>query len=253
MKKKKLGLIGFPLGHSFSKSYFADKFENEDIGGFEYLNFEMETVNGLRDLIEKETELIGLNVTIPHKENVIPILDELDPVAEAIGAVNTIKIYRTSEDIKLKGFNTDAHGFKQSMLPYFASQHQKALILGTGGAAKAVEYVLDDLGVDLLYVSRNPQTDKEVGYDELNKEALGKFKFIINSTPLGMHPNVDRCPDIPYELLTPEHFLFDLVYNPAETLFLKKGKEKNAIILNGLNMLKMQAEKAWDIWTTDSI
>lgn len=246
---KKLGLIGYPLGHSFSAGYFKSKFENEKIAGYSYENFEIDSINLLPKIINENPELLGLNVTIPYKEAVIPFLDELSPEAAAIGAVNTIKITRTDGTIKLKGFNTDCHGFSESLKPFLASNHYNALILGTGGAAKAVEYVLKNIGIEVMYVSRNASKKNEISYEVLNEVAMKRFPLIINSTPLGMFPKIDVCPNIPYEYIDSKNLLFDLIYNPEETLFLKKGKEKGAITLNGLQMLKLQAEKAWEIWT----
>ena len=248
---KKLGLIGFPLGHSFSAGFFKSKFQKEKIEGYSYQNFEISSIELLPEIITNNPDLLGFNVTIPYKEAVIPFLDELSPEAKAIGAVNTVKIYRENGTVKLKGFNTDCFGFSESLKPFLASNHYKALILGTGGAAKAVEYVLKNIGIEVLYVSRNASAKNEVPYDVINKIAVKSFPLIINSTPLGMHPNTDSCPSIPYEHLDSNNLLFDLIYNPKETLFLKKGKAKGAITLNGLQMLKLQAEKAWEIWTVD--
>ena len=245
----KLGLIGYPLGHSFSAGYFKNKFETEKIEGYSYQNFEISTIDLFPKIISDNPELLGLNVTIPYKEAVIPFLDELSPEAAAIGAVNTIKIIRKNGTIKLKGFNTDCHGFKESLKPFLASNHYNALILGTGGAAKAVEYILKEIGIEVMYVSRNASKKNEISYEVLNEIAMKRFPLIINSTPLGMFPKTEVCPDIPYEYLDKNNLLFDLIYNPEETLFLKKGREKGAITLNGLQMLKLQAEKAWEIWT----
>lgn len=247
---KQLGLIGYPLGHSFSAGYFKTKFEKENIQGFSYENFEIDNINKLPQVIANNPDLLGFNVTIPYKEAVIPYLDELDEDAAQIGAVNTVKISRTDGVIKLKGYNTDCFGFSESLKPFLASNHYKALILGTGGAAKAVEYVLKKIGIEILYVSRKPAGSKEIAYDELTDIAVKSFPLIINSTPLGMHPNIDACPLIPYSGLNQDNLLFDLIYNPEETLFLKKGKEKGAITLNGLQMLQLQAEKAWEIWNS---
>lgn len=248
MSNKKLGLIGFPLTHSFSAKYFADKFEKENIEGYEYGNYEIPTIEDFPDVIKKNPDLIGLNVTIPYKEQVIPYLDELDPEAAEIGAVNTIKIDRTGDKVKLIGYNTDIYGFRETLKPLLKQNHYKALILGTGGAAKAVEYVLKKIGLSILYISRNPKGDNERSYGDLNEFALQDFPVVVNSTPLGMHPKVDACPDLPYQFLTENNLLFDLIYNPAETLFMKKGAEQGAETQNGLGMLKLQAEKAWEIW-----
>ena len=248
MAIQKLGLIGFPLSHSFSVSYFKNKFEAEKITDFTYENFEIPTIEELNKVIDENPNLIGLNVTIPYKEQVIPFLDELDDDAKKIGAVNTIKIIRTGNTRKLIGYNTDCYGFSESLKPLLKQAHYKALILGTGGAAKAVEFVLKEIGLDVLYVSRNPASENELGYTDLIGDVFDKYKVIINSTPLGMFPKVDNCPEIPYEFLNSENLLYDLVYNPAETLFMKKGAEQGAATQNGLPMLQLQAERAWEIW-----
>lgn len=250
MNNKKLGLLGYPLAHSFSAKYFAEKFKNENIEGFTYENFEIPTIEEFTDVIKNNPEIVGLNVTIPYKEKIIPFLDELDDEAREIGAVNTIKVIRTADGVKLKGYNTDIYGFKETLKPLLKMNHYKALILGTGGAAKAVEYVLKKIGLDVLYVSRNPESDSERSYNEINDVAVKNFPVIVNSTPLGMHPKVDVCPDIPYEHLTEDNLLYDLIYNPGETLFMKKGAEQGANTQNGLGMLKLQAEKAWEIWNS---
>ena len=178
----------------------------------------------------------------------IPFLDELDDEAKEIGAVNTIKIIRKNGTVKLKGYNTDIYGFRETLKPLLQQHQYKAFILGTGGAAKAVEYVLKKIGLDVLYVSRNPSSKKEIAYTDLNEFAVQDFSVIVNSTPLGMFPKVDVCPEIPYQFLTDKNLLYDLIYNPGETLFMKKGKEQGANTQNGLGMLKLQAEKAWEIW-----
>lgn len=250
MSIKKLGLIGYPLTHSFSARYFAEKFDKEGIEGFSYENFEIPKIEDFPDVIKNNPEVVGLNVTIPYKEQIIPYLDELDDEAREIGAVNTIRVIRTKDSVKLKGYNTDIYGFRETLKPLLKMNHYKALILGTGGAAKAVEYVLKKIGLDVLYVSRNPSSENEKSYDELNDVAVKNFPVIVNSTPLGMHPKVDVCPDLPYKDLTEDNLLYDLIYNPAETLFMKQGAEQGAITQNGLGMLKLQAEKAWGIWNS---
>ena len=247
---KVLGLIGYPLGHSFSAGYFKEKFSKESITGFEYNNFEISDIKLLPDIIKNNPELIGLNVTIPYKEAVIPFLDVLDISAKNVGAVNTIKIDRSGDKIKLTGYNTDTYGFRESLKPSLAMHHQKALILGTGGAAKAAGFVLKDIGLKVLFVSRNPSNENEVSYDSLNETVMQNFPLIVNSSPIGMHPNIDQCPGIPYQFLDSKNLLFDLIYNPEETLFLKKGKEKGTLTQNGLPMLMLQAEKAWEIWNS---
>ncbi len=246
---KTYGLIGFPLSHSFSAGYFKTKFERENISDCEYKNFEISSIEQITPTLLNNPFLLGFNVTIPYKEQIIPYLHYIDPDAKKIGAVNTVKVIRKQGKIELHGYNTDTYGFKETLKPLLASHHNKALILGTGGAAKAVEYVLKNIGLDVLYVSRNPLED-EVSYSDLNEIAIQNFPLIVNSTPLGMYPKVDVCPEIPYEFLTSKNLLYDLIYNPEETLFLKKGREKGALTQNGLGMLKLQAEKAWEIFNS---
>ena len=246
------GLIGFPLTHSFSKRYFGDKFTREGIKESSYDLYEMETLDGLAELLKKP-DLRGLNVTIPHKKAVISHLDDLDDSsAERIGAVNTIKIFA---DGSTKGYNTDYYGFKQSLVEWLdrrgeACSSFQALILGNGGAAKAVQVALQDLEITYQQVSRSPQNGCLV-YEDLNEEIVGSHRLVINTTPLGTFPNIEGCPALPFEWVGNQHYLYDLVYNPAETTFLKKGAEKGAATQNGLKMLELQAEKAWDIWTSD--
>jgi shikimate dehydrogenase len=243
---KKYGLIGFPLTHSFSKKYFTEKFQKEHITDTEYHLFEIENIESLPELINKNPDLAGLNVTIPHKRNVIPFLSEMDKSAKNVGAVNVIKF----RDGKLIGYNSDYYGFLESLKRFTgpAFIQLKALILGTGGAAMAVQASLKDNNIPFRNVSRNTSQDA-ISYEELaNSQLLDTHKLIINSTPLGMYPNVESCPPIPYEKLTTDHFLFDLVYNPLETEFLKRGKAKGARTKEGLEMLHLQAEKAWEIW-----
>ncbi|MDD2961786.1 MAG: shikimate dehydrogenase [Muribaculaceae bacterium] len=240
------GLIGYPLGHSFSKDYFNQKFLAEGINA-NYINFEIPDINFLMEIISENNNLNGLNVTIPYKEQVIPYLDELDDDARAIGAVNVIKFIKSKNSIKLKGYNSDVIGFCNSIEPLLRLHNTDALILGTGGAAKAVEFGLKKLGIGTQYVSRTRQ-ENAITYDDLDEEAMHKYTVIVNTTPLGMYPNVGQCPDIPYQYITPDHLCYDLLYNPDETLFLKKAKEKNAVIKNGLEMLLLQAFAAWNIW-----
>ncbi len=258
------GLIGNPLTHSFSEKYFSEKFKRENISDAEYKLFLLEKIEVFPDFISQHPNLIGLNVTIPYKEKIIPFLDELDETAKAVGAVNTISFlsaFDTSFDrlrttqsdkkILLKGFNTDVYGFRQSLKPFLTSAHERALILGTGGASKAVEYVLKQIGVDCIFVSREKQVvagKTILTYDELNSYVVASCKLIVNCSPVGTFPHVDEFPNLPYESLTKEHLLYDLIYNPEETAFLKKGKAQGAEIMNGLDMLKLQAEKAWEIW-----
>lgn len=246
------GLIGCPLKHSFSAKFFTKKFEMENIDA-EYLNFEINDIQQIREIIRDNPHLKGLNVTIPYKEQVIPFLDELSPEVKKIGAVNVIKIVRKPNDrydYHLKGYNTDYLGFKKSIEPLIKPNiHKKALILGTGGASKAVVQALDDLGINWKYVSRTAGENK-FSYDELTPEIINNYQIIINASPVGTFPNINECPAIPYQYLTKNHLLFDLVYNPAETLFLKKGKAQGATVKNGEEMLRLQALEGWKIWTT---
>ncbi len=244
------GLIGFPLKHSFSAKFFTEKFMRENIDA-EYLNFELEDILDIRRVILFNQHLKGLNVTIPYKEKVIPFLHDISPEAERVGAVNVIRIERKPGDMyyyKLTGYNTDYTGFKNSLNPILkADVHRKALILGTGGASKAVAQALKDLNIDWTYVSRS-KGDNRLTYNELTSAIILDHKLIVNASPVGTFPDVDNCPDIPYQYLTTGHLLYDLVYNPETTLFLKKGKEQGAVIKNGKEMLELQALAAWEIW-----
>lgn len=249
---RKFGLIGFPLGHSFSKGYFKEKFGKERITDCSYDNYPLETIDMLPGLLDKERELEGLNVTIPYKQQVISFLHSIDTEAKSIGAVNCLKITRTNDKfIHLKGFNTDCYGFEVPLKKALKKYHTKALILGTGGASKAVVHVLGKLGIEYRYVSRRPVNDQIWSYEQLNDELISEHKIIINTSPLGMYPDVDTYPAIPYSGITSRHLLYDLVYNPELTLFLKFGKEKKATTINGLPMLYLQAQKSWEIWNQD--
>ena len=244
---KKYGLLGYPLGHSFSRNYFNQKFEAERIDA-EYLNFEIPEIKEIKNVIKENPELNGLNVTIPYKEQVIPYLDDFDEDARLIGAVNVIKFSKgLFGKVKLKGYNSDIIGFKQSIEPLLKEHHRKALILGTGGASKAVFQGLKQLGVASTFVSRKAK-EYCITYEEITPKVMEQYTVIVNTTPLGMYPNVNACPDIPYDLLTSDHLLYDLLYNPDETLFMRKGKEKGAVVKNGLEMLLLQAFAAWEIW-----
>lgn len=244
------GLIGYPLAHSFSLKFFSEKFEQEGIPA-EYLNFEIEDVLEVSRVVLFNPHLKGLNVTIPYKEKILPLLHEVTPEAKQIGAVNTIRVERTPGDMygyKLVGHNTDYVGFRESIAPLLTPEtHRKALVLGTGGAAKAVTHVLSDMGIEWKYVSRTPTADR-LSYRDLTSEILESHTIIINASPVGTFPNEDQCPAIPYEHLTPRHLLYDLIYNPMETLFLKKGKERGAMFKNGKEMLERQALAAWKFW-----
>ena len=244
---KKYGLLGYPLGHSFSKNYFNQKFEAEKIDA-EYLNFEIPDIKEIKSVIKENPELNGLNVTIPYKKQVIPYLDDLDDDARLIGAVNVIKFSKgLFGKVKLKGYNSDIIGFKQSIEPLLKDHHRKALILGTGGASKAVFHGLKQLGIAATFVSRQSK-EYCITYEEITEKIMEQYHVIVNTTPLGMYPNVNACPNIPYELLTSDHLLYDLLYNPDETLFMQKGKERGAVVKNGLEMLLLQAFAAWEIW-----
>lgn len=241
------GLLGFPLSHSFSKKFFSEKFEHEQIANCKYELFPIAHADQIRELIENQPSLCGLNVTIPHKVNVIPFLNELDEAALEIGAVNCIDINQSGSLPFLKGFNTDAYGFEESLKPLLEKQHQKALIFGNGGAAKAIKYVLSKLGISYLTVVRNPAPNA-ILYSAVTAEMLNEYKLLVNTTPLGMLPNLDSFPVIPYQFITPQHLAYDLVYNPEETAFLTKVKTQGGKIKNGLEMLHLQAERSWDIW-----
>ncbi|MDD2314795.1 MAG: shikimate dehydrogenase [Proteiniphilum sp.] len=245
------GLIGFPLKHSFSAKFFAEKFHREEINA-EYLNFEIEDIHEIRRVILFHQHLKGLNVTIPYKEKVLPFLHDISPEAKKIGAVNTIRVDRKPGDMyfyRLTGYNTDYIGFRDSLLPLLnPAIHRKALILGTGGASKAVAQALQDLHISWQYVSRTPGENR-LTYDLLTPEVMSTHQLIVNASPVGTFPHSDVCPDIPYQLLTADHLLYDLVYNPEETLFLKKGKAQGTLIKNGREMLEIQAGAAWEIWS----
>ena len=244
---KKYGLIGYPLTHSFSKQFFTEKFRKEKIHAA-YLNFEIDSVDHISTIIEENPELSGLNVTIPYKELIIPVLDKLDREAEEIAAVNTIKIIRKQDKIYLTGFNTDIWGFEHSLKPFLKNHHKSALILGTGGASKAVQYVLKKLDINFMTVTTRVPSENSVNYHDLTKQLMTDHTIIINTTPLGTFPHINTFPNIPYEHITSNHLLYDLVYNPELTTFLQKGKQQGAIIKNGYEMLVLQALKSYEIW-----
>jgi len=238
------GLIGKDIDYSFSRHYFSKKFKENGLA-HSYSNFDIPTIEAFDAIIKNTPDLKGLNVTIPYKEVIIPYLDRLNKKAEKIGAVNTIKITKKK---KLIGYNTDYYGFKKSLQPYLKSHHKNALILGTGGASKAIAYALNTLGISYDYVSRTKNKTASFTYSELNEDTIASSQIIINCTPLGTSPNIDAYPQIPYHAITEHHILYDLIYNPEETKFLHFGKQNNATVINGLHMLQLQAEKAWDIW-----
>lgn len=240
----KYGLIGARLDYSFSKDYFTSKFDKEGVSA-SYENIELCDEQELTHFLKNRAlDYAGLNVTIPYKQSVIPFMDEVSTEAKLIGAINTIKVDKG----KLIGYNTDAYGFSQSIKPFFRNIHEKALILGTGGASKAVEYVLRNLGVEVCYLSRTPKGINQFSYGEANDLMMNTFKLVVNSTPIGTYPNVEDMPDIPIQYVGEDHLIVDLIYNPKETKLLRLAREHGADTLNGLSMLKHQAEKAWDIW-----
>lgn len=239
------GLIGYPLSHSFSKKYFTEKFERDGLADCRYEQFSIATIDELKDVFALNQDLCGLNVTIPYKEQVLSFLHEKDNAVQQVKACNCI----TVKNGKLKGYNTDITGFEQSLATHLRPHHKKALILGTGGAAKAVEFVLHKRGIDYKYVSRKPSA-RSYSYEQLTGAIIAAHTLIINTTPLGMYPAVTEAPPVPYESITKDHYLFDLVYNPEKTLFLKKGEAQGAVIKNGYDMLVIQAEESWKIWNS---
>jgi len=243
---KKFGLIGYPLGHSFSKGYFAKKFADQHITDASYENFPLESIDGLQEVLQYNPELTGLNVTIPYKEQVIKYLHHLSPEVKEINACNCISI----KDGQLTGFNTDFIGFRNSLLVKIQPHHTNALILGWGGASKAVAYALKTLGINYLVVSRRSTQAGSIRYDEVTADIMDQHQLIINCTPIGMHPAIEEAPSIPYQFVTPKHYLFDLIYNPSQTMFLQLGEGKGATIENGYDMLVMQAEESWRIWNS---
>lgn len=244
------GIIGKPLTHSFSPRFFSDKFQKEKIDA-EYVKFEIPDISQISDIVRDHSNLRGLNVTIPYKESIIPFLDKLDPQAEDIGAINVVKFQRIGGNLRLIGYNSDILGFQNSISPLLnKDMHKQALILGTGGASKAVAKALENLGVGYTFVSRNPKS-AGLTYDDLDEDVFVKNKVIINTTPLGTYPKVDEAVDIPYQYISDKHLLYDLVYNPSETKFLTLGKARGATIKNGAEMLELQALASWDIWAKE--
>ncbi|MEO6150966.1 MAG: shikimate dehydrogenase [Mucilaginibacter sp.] len=260
---RKFGLIGYPLSHSFSKKYFAEKFEKEGITDAEYELYPIEDIKSFNRFLHEHSDLCGLNVTIPYKVDVMASIDWLDHEAKQAGAVNCIRIDKESpisvafqgevafggDDFRLEGFNTDVYGFEMSLKPFLKSRHKNALVLGNGGAAKAVHYVLNKLEIKYKTVTRRQQPGS-ILFSEVTPEMVAENLVIINTTPVGTSPNIDECPPIPYEYITGEHLLYDLIYNPEQTLFLKKGGEQGAATKNGYEMLILQAERSWEIWTS---
>lgn len=239
------GLIGFPLSHSFSAQFFSEKFQKESIDDAYYQLFPIENISKISGIIDSDPSLCGLNVTIPYKQSIMPLLDYVDPAAFEIGAVNCISINRKNREIQLMGYNTDVFGFEKSLLPMLKPWHSHALVFGNGGAAKAVTYVLRKLKIEYQLVSRQSNM---MNYENIDSSILAKYTLLINTTPLGMHPNTESAPAIPYQFLTNKHLVYDLVYNPKETQFLRNAFEYGATTKNGLEMLYLQAEKSWYIW-----
>ncbi|MDD6507199.1 MAG: shikimate dehydrogenase [Prevotellaceae bacterium] len=242
----KYGLIGYPLGHSFSIGYFNEKFQNEGIDAV-YENYEIPDIDNLPEILDSTPELRGLNVTIPYKEQVMKYLNAISPEAHAIGAVNVIKVTHENGETYLKGYNSDVIGFTRSIETLLEPCHKKALILGTGGASKAINYGLKSLGLETCFVSRSKK-EGCITYEEITPEMIGEYRVIVNCTPVGMYPHADECPLLPYEAMDSHTLLYDLIYNPDETLFLKKGKAMGATVVNGLEMLLLQAFASWEFW-----
>lgn len=244
------GLVGLSLSHSFSKEFFTKKFKELSLRDHFYQLYELKNIADIHSLIENDPNLLGLNVTIPYKIAVIELLNELSPEAKEINAVNTIKIIRSNNKTMLKGFNTDTYGFEMSIKPFLESHHHRALVLGDGGASKAVQYVLKKLGMDFNVVSRNP-SGNQLHYSDVHSYIVKHHLFVINTTPVGMSPNKSECVPFVFDDVSDKHFFVDLIYNPSETLFLQKAKQKGARTMNGTNMLHLQAEKAFEIWKTN--
>ena len=242
----KYGLIGYPLGHSFSISYFNEKFQNENINA-RYINFEIPSIEALPEVLASNPELKGLNVTIPYKEKVMSYLDQISPEARAIGAVNVIRVTNKGNKVLLKGYNSDVIGFTKSIEPMLEKWHKKALILGTGGASKAINYGLRSLGLETVYVSRYERPGT-IQYHRITPEIVKEYNVIVNCTPVGMYPHADECPNLPYGAMDSHTILYDLIYNPDETLFMKRGMEYGANVKNGLEMLLLQAFASWEFW-----
>jgi shikimate dehydrogenase len=246
--RKVFGLLGASLSHSYSESYFRKKFKELGLNDHLYLNFELANLHGFKQLISDEAELVGLNVTFPYKEAIIKYLDDLSSEAEEIGAVNCISI----KNGKTIGYNTDVYGFTQSIKPFLDRNHEKALVLGTGGGAKAVAYALGQFRIPVFFATSDPakKNKNTFPYKSVNERMLASCKLVVNCTPLGMFPQVDKCPPLPYDAFTAEHLVYDLIYNPEETLFLQKARQAGASTVNGLSMLHLQAEKSWEIWNS---
>lgn len=248
---REFGLIGYPLGHAYSQKYFTKKFEELGICDSKYTLFPISEIHKITNIISSHVNLCGLNVTTPYKELVIPFLHDLDPIVIKLGTVNVINITRTEDSFFLKGYNTDIFGLEKTFKSLNFPEVSKALIFGSGGSGKTTAYVLDKIGIPYTVVSRNPYSLKQLSYRDINEAVIKNHNIIINASPIGMYPKIDMCPDIPYNYITAEHICFDLVYNPAETLFLKKCSESGAKTVNGLTMLYEQADIAWKIWNNE--
>ena len=248
---KTFGLIGNRLGYSFSRNFFTEKFNLESLADQEYVNFELDSIEQFPGIFDQGKEICGLNCTIPYKQQIMTFLDEIDPEAAQIGAVNTVKITYDNGNRYLKGFNTDIYGFEHSLRPMLDARHTKALILGTGGASKAIKHILSKLQIEFISATIDDQCfENEIRYNEINEQVMKECLIIVHATPVGTFPNVDDCPAIPYHFIAEDHVCFDLVYNPEETFFLKKAKVQGAQTKNGLEMLHLQALKAWEIWNS---
>jgi shikimate dehydrogenase len=245
---KLFGIIGKPLDHSFSPKYFKGKFLNENLKDYDYKLFPLDEIEDLPNLIKSQPDLVGLNVTSPYKESVVQFTEKVSRDAKLLGAINTIKIKRHEGQFELEGFNTDVFGFESALMPRLKDKKPKALIIGTGGAAKAVTYVLMKNGINCVYITRRPLKSNHIIYWAVNKEVMADHELIINTTPMGMNPQLPPCPDLPYRYLSPDHILIDLIYNPAKTKFLEYGEKAGATTINGMEMFKKQADKSWEIW-----
>jgi shikimate dehydrogenase len=249
---RKYGLIGYPLGHSFSVKYFTEKFDDEHITDCSYENFPLDDINKFPPLLKDNPDLYGLNITIPYKTQVLEYVDVRDTAVDEIGAANVLKIKREGDNTKVYGFNSDVTGIRDSILPHLTKNLKNALILGTGGSSRAVAWTLKKMGINYTFISRD-QKPGAICYGEINSNIISSIQLIINTTPLGMYPDITSCPELDYNLLDKRHILFDLVYNPEMTTFLRSGQERGCSIITGLKMLYSQAEKSWEIWNNDNL
>lgn len=249
---REFGLIGYPLGHAYSQNYFEEKFKKEGIKDSRYQLFPLSDISKIHNIISSQPNLVGLNITTPYKELIIPYLNEIDSSILRLGTVNTIKIFRRENAYSIKGFNTDVDGLRKTFEPLSFAEGTKALIFGSGGSGKTVKFVLQEMGIQSTNVSREPENLSQISYRNVTEAVLNRHSIIVNATPVGMFPNTNACPEIPYEFISDQHVCLDLVYNPAQTLFLKKCTEKGAFVINGLTMLYEQADKAWEIWNNST-